>query len=696
MKSFLALLFCLYSGLAWAQGYINAPVYATGLVNETRTGTVNTILKQAYAPGNINALAINPISSWTVSLPFPAFDGQLVTIGCPADVASLVVNSAGTDTVLPGYPSSCAASSGAASTFQFFGGTWTPISFPGSALFFPTYTNIKLLGASGNGTTSDAAAFTRAFIASSPAIYYLPPGTYRIPCGNNFVANSAASFIGAGQGVSIIKFDAGCTLTGDSFHWDGFSGVSLQNLTIDFNNPAIPQPPIPSSKQFGVAFYAYTASVTGLFVNNISVINGVDNQLLLLVAAAGGFNFQNPVITNTYMTMTPGRIDNQSIAFTTNNGAGNITGATVTGNVAIGTGLQFDGNNSTICNNNASNYQFGNGIFFAESNHDFGNLICNNTSHDTGPGIDSNNTAASGFEIGASSSVVIGNIGHDLGGGGLNNFGNHNLITGNTMWNVGGNGAAGPNGVLDQTGIALLYLPDLDPNYSSADTTVIGNKVFNAGGTLTKYGYGEEVGYVGKSTLRSNDFQGATAALNIQSPNTNSDVGYIQTQSAIASSAAFLAFTGLDTASYKSWHLECRNITPSNATQVGIQIGEGSTPTWMGTAHYIMSQTLSSAAAPVTYAPGLSSILFLGPDNWDNTQGSPGNFSADVGDLAFPNGAGGTKIFRVSAAYTKSGVGPANLSGMGEWNGDTNPITAIRVLATTGNITGSCTLSGRP
>jgi len=179
-------------------------------------------------------------------------------------------------------------------------------------------------------------------------------------------------------------------------------------------------------------------------------------------------------------------------------------------------------------------------------------------------------------------------------------------------------------------------------------------------------------------------------------PPASYDPGYINTQTAIASSAASLSFTGLDTNSYKSWRLECRDITPVNATTVGLQVGEGSTPTWETGSSYAYNAIYSaSGGTPAASTSTTGGAILVSPDNLDNSQGEPSMWSVDLSDLAY--GTSTThKTMKWTFGYYKSGVGMATSNGAGYWGGDTNSITAVRLIATSGNIVGSCTLTGRP
>jgi hypothetical protein len=128
MKILAVLFLCFISSssAALAQGYLNAPVYATGVVEVQATSSITTQLKQAYSPGNFSVLAQGPITSWTILLPFPAFDGQLVYIGCPGGAVTTLTIRGNGNSIGPNSPTTCAQ--GNLSIVQFFRGLWTTLS----------------------------------------------------------------------------------------------------------------------------------------------------------------------------------------------------------------------------------------------------------------------------------------------------------------------------------------------------------------------------------------------------------------------------------------------------------------------------------------------------------------------------------------------------------------------------------------
>jgi hypothetical protein len=557
------------------------------------------------------------------------------------------------------------------------------------------YVNIKaVLNAAGDGIADDGPAFTAAFARTDSPTIYLPPGTYRITCGTYFRADSSVSFVGAANGASTIKYDAGCTPTQDLAVWDARSGVVLRDLTIDLNNPTIP-----ASRWSALLFFAYAGNIDGMLVDNVQIINGSDRMFLLGVAASNGYTFRNPVITNSYFSLgTAGSLQNQCIGLTTVNGAGYIKGPQILNNRCVNTAIQYDGTDGFVIGNDVSAFKFGTGIFSSYNDPVIspqscqGSVFANNVIHDTDTGRDSNNVPFGGIENNCLNSTISGNVLYNLGGGAIVNFGRGALITNNIGWGNGKDGSGGAGGITHQGGIGLA-ISSLGPPFDSDDVTITGNKMWDSGSGTQAYGYVEGDGFAGRSVVRGNDFRGATQAMRIISPQTSSDVEFIATKTALTTPVASIEFTGLDTASFKQWALQCRTVIPVAAGKVGLQVGQGATPTWMTGAHYAYTQTFNNGVSVAPLSNGTDTAIWVGSANWDASQAGPGLFSFSFGDLGY---ALGFKIGAFSGSVLQSGGSLANVTGTGTWADDSNPITALRVVADTGNFYGACTLTGRP
>lgn len=105
---------------AFAQGYINPPVYATGTILVQPGTTVNTTVVNAYNPNNLNVLSNGAITTWNITFPFPPFDGEIISIGCPkGSVGTINLSAHSPTTVASGGPTSCTTGSGILAQYQY-------------------------------------------------------------------------------------------------------------------------------------------------------------------------------------------------------------------------------------------------------------------------------------------------------------------------------------------------------------------------------------------------------------------------------------------------------------------------------------------------------------------------------------------------------------------------------------------------
>ena len=162
-------------------------------------------------------------------------------------------------------------------------------------------------------------------------------------------------------------------------------------------------------------------------------------------------------------------------------------------------------------------------------------------------------------------------------------------------------------------------------------------------------------------------------------------VVFISTQTASAS--ASLSWTSIG--SYNNYQLICSNIIPAtNATGFYLQFGEGGGPTWK-TANYRYEwvNTLNGVASG-GHSTSDSGIDFYG--NADNIAPGVSVFAMLVG-----LSAGHSQVLWENGGLSANGTSYSAAENSGWYTGDTNPITAIKVFMSSGNITsGTCSLYG--
>ena len=556
---------------------------------------------------------------------------------------------------------------------------------------------VAVYSAKGDGSTDNTTAFTNIFANTNGDAIYLPAGTYLInTCGQSFQAASGINIWGAGKGKTIIQLKAGCTLnSAGTFAWLSKSGGGMHNLTLDLNNNVNPGAPGLSV----IYANAYTASVTGFTVDNVQVINGVGSIFLVGVGANNGFVFTQPVITNNYLVLTtPNTVNNQCIGLTTVNAGGRITGFNVSNNVCVNTAIQIDGDNGTASFNDVSGWKFGTGIFVAFDASGgpsaYNDTFVGNVLHDTTTGTDINNTAFSGVESTCYNCLWSSNIVHDVGGGGFENFGDSTRYIGNLAYNYGTNGSGGAGGVADESAFGVLAGGAV--HGTSQGLVYSANSGF--GGT---YGFVVADANVGTPAVDGSNHIGSINLTNtgIVLPGYNL---FTQTAGNFLGTASSIAFTNLDTISYKTWHMVCRNLSPATASRkLAFQIGtvSGGITTWVTGANYVTvaNESLSGALTNTVVSPTTGTYIQFGSGgNWDNTQSFSGFITMDWGEL---NPGSGISRFQYRASYDNTTASnEAETYGSGWYN--TSPggsVASVRVVDPAGgNVYGVCTLEGRP
>jgi len=141
MRKLLALLSAIASP-ALAQtpaGVINAPIYATGYISQVGGTNVTTnIPPQPNHPTNLNIYTTDAISgTWTIKLPNPAFEGQMLSFNCGASVNIISIASSDGSSIDPNLPTSCVVNGGFVMQFDQSSNIWRSLGAGYSANFRP-------------------------------------------------------------------------------------------------------------------------------------------------------------------------------------------------------------------------------------------------------------------------------------------------------------------------------------------------------------------------------------------------------------------------------------------------------------------------------------------------------------------------------------------------------------------------------
>jgi hypothetical protein len=168
----------------------------------------------------------------------------------------------------------------------------------------------------------------------------------------------------------------------------------------------------------------------------------------------------------------------------------------------------------------------------------------------------------------------------------------------------------------------------------------------------------------------------------------NGTVGLVKISNQTVSAGASIAFTGL--ATYTNYQLACTGVFPAtNATTVNLQVGEGGTPTWETSSYFYGRIGIASNSSTVNGVVSESASGVLVVSGNTNTVAASVSFVATIMNVTSTNT---TKMVTFMANEFDVHVFP--LFGGGAYTGDNNAITAVRIIAASGNISGNCTLYG--
>jgi hypothetical protein len=164
-----------------------------------------------------------------------------------------------------------------------------------------------------------------------------------------------------------------------------------------------------------------------------------------------------------------------------------------------------------------------------------------------------------------------------------------------------------------------------------------------------------------------------------------SGLTFISTQT--ASSSASLQFTNLPT-SYNTLFLNCAGLLTSTTAGIDFLVGEGGGPAWETGAHYTVVGLYSTAGA--VHAINVTTASDL------TDAGSNTNTSIPASMKMYIDNVGSSSVAKIATVHgsTDNSV-PLLISYESYWNADTNPITGLEVVPSTGNLaSGTCSLYG--
>jgi len=164
-------------------------------------------------------------------------------------------------------------------------------------------------------------------------------------------------------------------------------------------------------------------------------------------------------------------------------------------------------------------------------------------------------------------------------------------------------------------------------------------------------------------------------------------------QTASASGTTTIPFTAISTA-YKHFMLQGTGIITASSAVLGLQVGEGVTPTWETAASYRYAGVFIDdigAGSLNTFGTATATDITLTLNAIGGASISSGTFTVWFTNLASTTQY---KSFSMKSSWVDSGARAANWDGSGHWSGDTNAITAVRLIAGANITAGEFSLYG--
>lgn len=563
---------------------------------------------------------------------------------------------------------------------------------------------------SGDSTTNAAtnsAIMTKIFAEPTGPKILVPAGTnFRLACGTQWVATAGLKF----EGTGTIKLNPGCSYSGTVMNWLNVSGGHINGVTFDLNNPANP-----GAAWAFIAVRAHAATVDGFIFENGKVLNGGRNVYEVVGSALSGNTLKGFVVRNSYFTAVSSTGPDACVLLSTVNNAGIILKPLVENTTCVGTTIQLDGTNPIARFNDVSAFEYGSGIFTASMPALPYNanecILEGNYIHDTGAGLDVNNTAHEGFEDHCDHTFATNNRFVNLGGSAIVIFGNYATYVGNSIYGAGKGFSAGLG---TRNGIWIVKAASPDPN-AGANVTLIGNTIEDDGSSdggspdtpallaairVESNLLGAVQGHDNVVRLSSKvDANGHLLATSVayasNGPSISSDlVKYSNVQRTLNSAVSSFSWGPLDTVAFKNWTLDCSRIFPSVADFGQVQVSQDGAQTWKTTGTYVTSGSEVANGARTNLLTTTGTGMQIGATNWATNQSKNAKFKLHCRNL---DGTLDRKscVFYDMDARRQSDNANFQTDGSAYWNGDSNPVDGFRFLMAGGNtFQGSCTLKG--
>jgi hypothetical protein len=358
-------------------------------------------------------------------------------------------------------------------------------------------------------SSSDVAAINSAL--SSGGNIQIGPGTCQVGGSTINIVKSNTWLYGSGVGVTILQLPSGSSFSNAIIEANGpLSNIQLSALTIDgYNNTAAD------------AANIFIQGVTGVSVNNIAITRMYG---YFGIALQGVTNFN---VSDNVCTLTTARTTQNECIIATQ--ASQNQNGTIDRNVLVNSGMEIDGENIQIADNDISGWNFGGGITMGPAPYGnvttltFNNSIVDNQVHDSGMGPDSNSNYPDGLEIWSYNSTIVHNTAWNNAAAGIYVGGENDIVVGNVVHDNGQNNAS----MTGRSGIFIQYASNATPSAFGANGIIDRNSSWNTSGSSGPQNYALDINSsVTGTRVGSNNFGAGTVGL-IAGPYSRGSTSYV-------------------------------------------------------------------------------------------------------------------------------------------------------------------------
>lgn len=333
--------------------------------------------------------------------------------------------------------------------------------------------NVMWFGATGNGSTDDTAAITAAITAvGSGDTVYFPPGTYIFPAALSTInSKNNIALKGAGVGATTVKstVPVGTPASGDPvlMWFSSCTFIEISDITFDVNSILTT-----AANTYALAF----SNCSDINFHDCAIINGT-RLGIGFVGATNRFRVEANYLA--FAGSPVGYYQNEAILVSASNNA--VNKGLVRGNIIVGWGTLFDGNDIHVVDNIIDTFGYGAGITFNANVYTLRPVIIGNTISNGGLLVTTTGNISNGSAIITNIPSTTGMVpGNPISGTGIPAATTILTVDSSTQIHITANATATTTGV-------TLTIHEMDVNNTQAEgmevwapgAVIMGNLCYN-------------------------------------------------------------------------------------------------------------------------------------------------------------------------------------------------------------------------